>query len=840
MKKYLLLIVLSLASFNIALASSDYYYSNNQKIYIEPILNKKVYKLNTNKEKVYKVNSTELKQVFPKSYFYKIEDKDFTNNNLSKEIKLQTNSELIELPFYKESKSGEELIITDDYLVSFKNELNDETIKNIISDKLNSEIVESIHYVLDGKGYHLKLRNPLDNVIEISNVCVESGWCVWASPNFVKKKSLHSVPTDTYYKNQWHLKNTGQNGGVFGADINVENAWDLTKGNSDITIAIVDDGFDWDHEEFSAQGKIIKRFNLVEGGTETKLFGSGAEPEQILNILLNVAGAGNFSHGTSVGGLAAAPENGKGVVGVCQNCMLLPIRIAIDVSIGAQGVAYANVQDSVAASGIAKAAQEGADIINCSWGGGSFTDILRNSIDYGQRSGRAGKGAVIIFAAGNESSSVSSPANYSPVIAVGATDKYDKHASYSNTGPEIDVVSPGGNGDIVTTDLVGILGYSPKNAFDTFSLSVASYLKPWTLEIVDLFLQDTGTLNNWSLEFIDVFNNSFQYRSSQQFIPIPDGLGTGANPIPGQSILSSIQPTVPQIGKPILIKAVYFNLDVLHPYGADLVAVLNTPNNELLGFGSRYYPNNFREGPFVSLNMILLGSAQTLPSFDLDDSGHYTNSFGGTSAAAPIVSGLTGLILSANPNLTYKEVDQILKTTADRIDGGLANYDNNGHSNIYGYGRINAFKAVQEAIRLKSTPASNPTSTPISNPPLIPDTTPFPSSTPQSNPTPVMTSSASIQLTNKGPVVRNGFTLSAQLNNFPNNTSCTVSSKLGGLTFTTIPTSFTASGSSNRSVRIMIPKNIQKLLRKSSNKSIKTQVICPSVNISAENITPFK
>lgn len=839
MRKYLLPIVLSLASFNIALASTEYYYSNNQKIYIEPILNKKVYKLNTNKEKVYKVNSTELKQVLPKSYFYKIEDKDLINNNLTKEIKLQTKSELIELPFYKDTKSGEELIITDDYLVSFKKELDDETIKNIISDKLNSEIVDSIHYVQDGKGYHLKLKNPLDNVIEVSNVCVESGWCVWASPNFVKKKSLHSVPTDTYYKNQWHLKNTGQNGGVFGADINVENAWDLTKGDSNITIAVIDDGFDWDHEEFSARGKITKRFNLVEGGVETKLFGSGITSEQILNILLNVAGAGNFSHGTSVGGLAAASENGKGVVGVCPNCMLLPIRIAIDLSVGTQGVVDANAQDFVAASGIAKAADEGADIINCSWGGGTLvSDIERNAIDHAQATGRSGKGAILVFSAGNgvkgacQTSSVFAPANYSPVIAVGASTNVDRIAPYSSTGPEVDLVAPssGCSGNIVTTDLVGLLGYSPKNAIDTFTLTLASYFQSWAIGVGDYFARDTGTFNSWSLDYIDVFNNTYNYSSPLLSLPIPDGLGT-SSPVLVQPVTSFIQPVIPQTDKPILIKNISFSLNITHPNGFDLGALLITPNDEQLFFNISSFPGNFRNGAsFIPINMLSIATAMTLPSFELDDNGNYTNSFSGTSAAAPIVSGLAGLILSANPNLTYQQVEQILKNTSDKIDAPSGGYDNVGHSNIYGYGRINAFNAVKEALRLKNSPVSTP----------VPTATPFPGSLPpQTNPTatPVITSSASIRLINSGKVKRSGYVLSASLTNFPNNTQCLVSSKLGNRIFTTIPSSFIVSGSSNRSIRIVIPKNVQRLLRKTSDKAITTQVNCPSVNVSAENIT---
>ena len=73
--------------------------------------------------------------------------------------------------------------------------------------------------------------------------------------------------------------------------------------------------------------------------------------------------------------------------------------------------------------------------------------------------------------------------------------------------------------------------------------------------------------------------------------------------------------------------------------------------------------------------------------------------FGGTSSATPLVAGICALILSANPDLTARQVKQILQNTADKI-GPVSEYTN-GHSPKYGYGRINADKAVAEALRLR-------------------------------------------------------------------------------------------------------------------------------------------
>ena len=79
--------------------------------------------------------------------------------------------------------------------------------------------------------------------------------------------------------------------------------------------------------------------------------------------------------------------------------------------------------------------------------------------------------------------------------------------------------------------------------------------------------------------------------------------------------------------------------------------------------------------------------------------------FGGTSAATPLVAGICALMLSANPNLTAKEVKEILQQTADKI--GYPSEYNNGHSLKYGYGRVNADKAVAEALRRKDGTSIN-------------------------------------------------------------------------------------------------------------------------------------
>ncbi|MBF2076825.1 MAG: S8 family serine peptidase [Synechococcales cyanobacterium C42_A2020_086] len=84
-----------------------------------------------------------------------------------------------------------------------------------------------------------------------------------------------------------------------------------------------------------------------------------------------------------------------------------------------------------------------------------------------------------------------------------------------------------------------------------------------------------------------------------------------------------------------------------------------------------------------------------------DQAGNYTNSFGGTSSACPGAAGVAALVLARNPELRWDEVRDILRRCCDKIDPETGQYDENGRSPFYGYGRLNARKAVELA-----TPAS--------------------------------------------------------------------------------------------------------------------------------------
>ncbi|MFK7983635.1 MAG: S8 family serine peptidase [Saprospiraceae bacterium] len=86
-----------------------------------------------------------------------------------------------------------------------------------------------------------------------------------------------------------------------------------------------------------------------------------------------------------------------------------------------------------------------------------------------------------------------------------------------------------------------------------------------------------------------------------------------------------------------------------------------------------------------------------------DAAGNYTNSFGGTSSSCPGVAGVAALMLGANNDLTWEEVRAIIKNSCDQIDVDFGDYDANGHSPFYGYGKINAARAVENSLSAKES-----------------------------------------------------------------------------------------------------------------------------------------
>lgn len=115
------------------------------------------------------------------------------------------------------------------------------------------------------------------------------------------------------------------------------------------------------------------------------------------------------------------------------------------------------------------------------------------------------------------------------------------------------------------------------------------------------------------------------------------------------------------------------------------------------------------------------------------DGSEYTSGFGGTSSATPLVAGVAGLVLSVNPELTPNQVKEILQNTADKIEDtskdiilgtNKGTYGENGHSEWFGYGKVNAFRAVLETFKKEEGWSTNTIEKGVSPQQVIPDVDP--------------------------------------------------------------------------------------------------------------------
>lgn len=224
------------------------------------------------------------------------------------------------------------------------------------------------------------------------------------------------IPNDTQFYRQYGLHNTGQvfYGSISGTaddDVDAPEAWAYTTGSSNVIVAVVDTGVQTDHPDLA--GKVLSGYNFIT----------------------NSAGqTDDNGHGTHCAGIIGAiGNNGRGVAGICWNVTILPCKF-----LDSTGNGYTS--DAIEAINYAK--DQGASVISCSWGGGSYSTALKSAIE--------ASGALVVCAAGNDGINTDYSPEYpsaydsSNIISVAATDWNDNLAYFSNYGKtSVDVGAPG-------------------------------------------------------------------------------------------------------------------------------------------------------------------------------------------------------------------------------------------------------------------------------------------------------------------------------------------------------------------------------------------------------------
>jgi hypothetical protein len=290
--------------------------------------------------------------------------------------------------------------------------------------------------------------------LAIANGLASSGLVEFAIPDFQLRRVPNAGTNDPLYGDQWHLENTGQNGAKVDADIDVEGAWDVTRGDASLIVAVVDTGMELQHPDLKVN--LVQGIDVLDNDNDPSAedFWFGLFQEK---------------HATAVGGVAAGKGNNNlGTTGVAQRCKIMPIRfLSENPFIGP------TVQDEADAFNFAR--QNGAAVINNSWGplgAATLPASTKAAIDSCNQNGRGGLGMLVMFAAGNSNSNNSNNGytSYSGTVSVTATDDTDKRASYSSFGGSTDFCAPsnGGTNGITTTDRIGNKGYSTGDYTDAF------------------------------------------------------------------------------------------------------------------------------------------------------------------------------------------------------------------------------------------------------------------------------------------------------------------------------------------------------------------------------------
>lgn len=276
--------------------------------------------------------------------------------------------------------------------------------------------------------YELEL-SPGENMSKVLSKLRAQKSIVYAEPLF--QNYLTYTPNDSLINQQYYLN-----------AVKAYQAWDTEKGDSTVVIAITDTGTDLDHPDLINQLALnlddpINGLDDDNDGYVDNYYGWNTASDN------NNVSFENSGHGTNVAGITCSEvDNNFGLAGVGFNTRFLTVRI--DLPNGFLRNTY---------EAIVYAADQGADIINCSWGSNGFSQYGQDIIDYATYN----KGALVVAGAGNFGNEIPFyPAAYKNVIAVGSTIEGDTVKAESNYGTWLQLFAPGDN--ILTTNVIGGFG----------------------------------------------------------------------------------------------------------------------------------------------------------------------------------------------------------------------------------------------------------------------------------------------------------------------------------------------------------------------------------------------
>ncbi len=278
--------------------------------------------------------------------------------------------------------------------------------------------------------------NPDAALKESIRQLMATGQFAYVEPDFVNHIDLQ--PTDRAFLNGslWGLLNNGQQGGVAGADVNVIRAWDITTGDTNLVVAVLDTGINYSHLDLAAQ--MWRNPDEIPGnGVDDDRNGYIDDVFGINAVADNGDPRDDHGHGSHCAGtIGAAANDGNDHVGVIWKVKLMALKC-----FNAQGSGFTS--DEVQC--INYAIQKGVRLSSNSWGGRNRAQALFDAIDAARQQGH-----LFIAAAGNAATDNDLVPHYPSsfdldnIISVAALDRSDLLADFSNYGlTSVDVGAPG-------------------------------------------------------------------------------------------------------------------------------------------------------------------------------------------------------------------------------------------------------------------------------------------------------------------------------------------------------------------------------------------------------------
>jgi len=525
-------------------------------------------------------------------------------------------------------------------------------------------------------GRLLQLRLPDDlSVAQAVTELSEDPEVLFVEPNYILRSQ--SMPDDPYFDLQWGLYNNGQvvagYVGTPGKDIDAPSAWDLSGEGEEIVVAVVDTGCTLNHPDLE-QRIWINQHEIADNFIDDDH--NGFVDDHLGWDLVDDDNApwDPSGHGTHVAGIIAAQsDNALGVSGAAPKARIMPVRMmnAFD-----QGT----VADAIAA--IEYALDQGARIINCSWGSTGYSTALKNTM--------AAAEALFVCAAGNAGSNNDAvgfyPASFDldNVLSVAAVDQGDQLAWFSNYGRQnVDVAAPGIRIYSLNVDRSTLW----QDRFDSQGLA------GWTTG---------GSEDAWAVRQppLSPGESALSFTDGDTYAP---GADTWAQmPVFDLSGLGAAQLTFKVIG------ASQAQMDVL---AVEASRDGNAWRRQPVYYGGSLQYNGISGSmPYWTRVVVDLGAYDGAPQVfvrfhfrsdaEMSDIGFYLDDLyfrastggeayqfmSGTSMAAAMVSGTGALMLSLNPDLTGRDMKNIISGSVDLVPD-LA-------SKLLSGGRVNAYNAL--------------------------------------------------------------------------------------------------------------------------------------------------